>query len=183
MVFDIGTMILQWQTVGIYDFLLPFLLMFALIFGILSTTNIIGPNKGLHIIIALVIALLAIGYNYSTGLSFSAFLQVLFPKMAIGLAALLCLLILIGLFVPEDERKYWLYGLGAIGAVIAIIAVSQSFFVLGWTASGYGDYAGWIVGAVLVVGVIIAVATSSGKSSPSKDRGKAVMVPWWPDQK
>ncbi|MBI2632538.1 hypothetical protein HYW75_06030, partial [Candidatus Pacearchaeota archaeon] len=63
MVFDIGTVIAQWQTAGIYDFLLPFLLIFAIVLGILRSTSIIGGNRGLHIIIALVIGLMAVSYN------------------------------------------------------------------------------------------------------------------------
>ena len=175
---DIGTIILQWQNAGVYDFLLPFLLVFAIVFGILSATNIIGGQRGLHVIIALVIGFMAVGYNYSTELSFSQFLQILFPKLAIGLAVLLALLILVGLFIPDDERKYWGWGLGALGVIVAIIIIAQSFERFGWYNSGfYGDYVGWIIGAVLLLGIIIAVAASGGNreghgGQTGKGRGK-----------
>lgn len=177
---DIGTVILQWQNAGVYDFVLPFLLVFAIVFGILSSTNILGSQKGLHVIIAVVVGLMAVGYNYSTSLSFSQFLQILFPKLAIGLAVLLALLILIGLFVPEDERRYWLWGLGAIGVIIAIVIIAQSFERFGWYSTGfYSDYVGWIIGAVLLIGIIIAVAASGGgKDKEKKEPKVAILNPW-----
>ena len=53
MVYDIQSLLMQWETAGIFDYVLPFLLIFAIIFGILSATKISGSNKGVHLIIAL----------------------------------------------------------------------------------------------------------------------------------
>jgi hypothetical protein len=167
MVFDIGTVIAQWQTAGIYDFLLPFLLVFAIVLGILRSTNIIGGNKGLHIIIALVIGLMAVSYNYSTGLLLSDFLRELFPRLGLGLAVLVALLILTGLFISDEAMKKWAqYVLMAIGFVIFLIVILKSFERYGFYSTSFGNYIGWIIGAVLVIGVIIAVATSG----PSRDQ-------------
>ncbi len=180
MVVDIGTILAQWQSAGVYDYLLPFLLVFAIVFGILTTTNVIGKQKGLHVIIALIIGLMAIGYNYSNGLFFSDFLKQIFPRLAIGLAVLLSVLILIGLFVPEDEKRYWLWGLGAIAFIIAIVVVAKSFDSLGYGYS-YGsaqEYIGWIIGAVLIIGLIIAVAASSGDGSKKDQPVIAQLKPW-----
>ena len=169
MVFDIGTVIAQWQTAGIYDYLLPFLLIFAIVFGILTTTKVLGDQRGIGVLIAIIIGLMAIGYNYSSGFPFSDFLKELFPRLGIGLAVLLTLLILIGLFVSENDREYWLWGLGAIAVIIAIVVVTNSFERFGFGSGNYESYVGWIIGAVLLLGLIIAVGASGNKSESEKE--------------
>lgn len=176
---DIGTILTQWQSAGVYQFVLPFLLVFAIVFGILTTTNILGKNKGIHVIIALVIGLMSIGYSSSLGFSLGDFLQTLFPRLGIGLAVLVAVMVLVGLFVSDDERKYWLWGLGAIGIIIALVIISQTFDALSFFSfSGYSDNIGWIVGGILVVGTIIAVA-ASGERNPNAS-GKAQLSPFRP---
>lgn len=173
MVMDIGYLLSQWESVGVFDFLLPFLLIFAVIFGILTTTNILGKEKGVHVVVALVIGLLALRLDFVP-----RFFAEIFPRLGVGLAVILVLVILIGLFVPKDEMRYWLWGLGAIAAIIAIVVVSKSFEGFGWYSSGaYSDYVGWIVGAVLLIGLIIAVATA-GNDKSENNKKPAVLVPW-----
>jgi len=176
---DIGTIFAQWQSIGVFEYLLPILLIFAIVFGILTTTNILGKNKGIHVIIAIVVALMSVGYSSTLGYSLGEFLQTLFPRLGIGLAVLLAVLILVGLFVPADERRYWLWGLGAIGLIIAIVVISKSFSQFDWfTGGNYENYVGWIIGAVLVVGLIIAVAASSGGNAERREPRTAVLTPW-----
>jgi len=172
MVVDIGIVLSQWEAAGVFDFLLPFLLIFAVVFGILSSTNILGSNKGIHVIIAVVVGILALRLNYV-----SAFFAEVFPRLGVGLAVLLTVMILIGMFVPKNERRYWLWGLGAIGFIIAIVVITKSFQGYGWYSSGYSDYVGWIVGGVLLVGLIIAVA-ASGNSENRENRDVAVIGKW-----
>ncbi len=161
--FTIGQFLSQWQQAGVFDYLLPFLLIFAIILGILSSTHILGANKGLHIIIALVIGLMALQLNYVPD-----FFKEVFPRLGVALAVILVIMILVGLFIPNDERRYWFWGLGAIGFVSALVVLSQSFSAYGWYSSlAYDDYIGWIVGAVLVIGVIIAISASGGGGNTS----------------
>ncbi len=159
---SIADILYQWETLGIFDFVLPFLLVFAIVFGILSATHIIGDNKGIAVIIAFVIGLMSIRYQYF----FSSFLSEIFPRLGIGLTVLLTLLILIGLFIAQEEQRYWGYGLAAIGALIAIIIFFQTAENLGWMwLGGSGsDGVGLIVLGIFVIGIIIAVAVSGSKS-------------------
>ncbi|MEK6893815.1 MAG: hypothetical protein AABX07_06470 [Nanoarchaeota archaeon] len=166
--FGIGQVLNQWQSAGIFDYLLPFLLIFAVIFGILNKSKILGENRGIHVIIAIVIGLLALQGNFV-----SRFFQPLFVNTGMAVAVLLVIIILVGLFINKDEQKYWFWGFGAIGFIAAIIAISNAFGEYGWgygSASFYGDNAGWIIGAVLIIGLIIAVATSGGGES-KKNKG------------
>ncbi len=166
MAVDIGTVLLQWEQSGVFEFLFPLLLIFAIVFGILTATNVFGSNKGLHVIIALVVAFMAIGYSNSIGYSLGAFLSELFPRLAIGLAVLLTLMILTGFFIKDDEdfKKWWYVGFSVVGLAIAIVIVTKSFDRYGWSSSFQTEqYLGWIIGALLIIGLIIAVSVSGNK--------------------
>ena len=62
---DIGNILAQWQAAGVFSYVLPFLLIFALTFGLLiriglfttkTKEGIEGPNKSINAIIALSVA-------------------------------------------------------------------------------------------------------------------------------
>src|SRR3989344_436567 len=93
----------QWEYMGVFDYILPFLLVFAVVFGILSSTKFLGKNNAVYVIIAIVIGLLALRWQFF----FSTFLAEIFPRLGIGLAVILTLLILVGMFIAEDETRYW----------------------------------------------------------------------------
>ncbi len=168
MVLDIGSVLAQWQSAGVFDFLLPFLLIFAVVFGILNSTHILGGNKGIQIIIGFVIGLMALQLNIVPEL-----FREIFPRLGVGLAVMIALLVLVGLFFTKKDWTGWVgYVIGGIGFVIFIIILSKSFERYGFYSSSYGEYAGWIIGAVLIIGLIIAVATSGSKSEESDDKDR-----------
>jgi hypothetical protein len=154
----------QWQTAGVFDYVLPFLLIFTIIFGILEATRIVGKNKGVHVIIALAVGLLALRTGFV-----QTFFSEIFPRLGVGLAVILALLIMTGLFINSKEAKYWMWGIAAVGIVIWLIILVGTFENVGWIG-GYGffeDYAGMIIGAVLLIGVIIAVVASKSEGGSS----------------
>lgn len=173
---SLADILYQWEYVGVFDFLLPFLLVFALVFGILTSTNILSKNKGVTVVVAVVIGLMSLRYQSF----FSRFLSELFPRLGIGLAVLLTVMILIGLFIAKEEQRYWGYGLATIGIIIAIVVIYQSFAASGIGGIGVGglgsDFIGFIVLGVLLVGVIIAVAVSGSESKPNAGKATWAML-------
>lgn len=150
---------LQWESMGVFDYVLPFLLIFAIVFGILSYMRIFGENRSVNVIIALVIGVLSLRIGL-----LQAFITELFPRLGVGLAIILAVMLLVGMFIAKDEKRYWMWGLGAIGAIIAIVIISNSFSELGLLDYyGSSEMVGWIIGAVLLLGVIIAVAASGAQ--------------------
>jgi len=163
MAFTIADILSQWQTAGIFDYVLPFLLIFSVVFGILASTNILGKQKGVNVIVSLVIGLLALRLGFV-----QLFFAQIFPRLGVGIAVILALLIMTGLFINSKEAKYWMWAIAAIAVIIWIIVLVGSFESSGWfgLAGGYiGDYAGLIIGAVLLIGVIIAVVASNSTST------------------
>lgn len=152
----------QWQNIGVFDYVLPFLLIFTIVFGILQATNIVGKNKGVHVIIALAIGLLALRMGFV-----QSFFKEIFPRLGVGLAVILALLIMTGLFINQKEAKYWMWGIAAVGIIIWLIVLVGSFQNFGWFGSlgFFQDYAGLIIGGVLLIGVILAVVASKSEGT------------------
>ncbi|MFH1803228.1 MAG: hypothetical protein ABH864_07335 [archaeon] len=175
---SMADILFQWEGMGVFDFALPFLLVFVIVYGILTSTRFFGKNNGVYVIISLVIGLMALRYDYF----FSAFLAQLFPRLGVGLAILLVVLILVGLFIG-DKDHYWRYILMAIGAVIAIAVLWQASDAMGWNWTGtYGsESVGWILFGVIMIGAIIAVIVSN-QSDSSKTK-EAIIWPRFPDPK
>ena len=155
---------LQLQNFGFFDLILPFLLLFAIVFGILSYMKIFGNQKSIHVIIALVLALLAIRFPV-----FTDFLNLISPRLGIGLVILLVLLILIGLFTPDGSQGTigWIF-IG-VAVIIAIVIFAQVYDIMQFGGGlGYGsDLIGGIIIIALLIGVIVAVVMGGGSDKPT----------------
>ncbi|MEK6898848.1 MAG: hypothetical protein AABW79_02005 [Nanoarchaeota archaeon] len=160
----------QWEAAGIFEFLLPALLIFAVIFGVLSTTRIMGANRGINMLIALSISLLAIRTPIV-----SQFFTELFPNFAIGLAVILAVVILAGLFIADKNATafyntmMWA-GLG-IGVVVAIIVLNNNnWYGSFWWQENWTSIL-WVVVLVLLLGFFL--------SDPSKktDAERRITLP------
>ncbi len=159
---NIGYILQEWEYYGIFEYALPFLLIFALVFGILSKSKLFGENaKGVITVVSLAVGLLAI-----TSQGLRAFFRVIFPYAGIGLSVLLVALILMGLFVDSDKDWYGIvfYILGGLIALIVIISALSSY--------EYGWFGGWwwaqywpAIVAFLVIGGLITLVILATKSS------------------
>lgn len=171
MAFRIDDLFYQWESIGVFEFLLPFLLVFAIVYGVLQSTKIFGGDKGVHSIISVVIGVLAVRY-----VEFTYFYQELFPRLGIGLTILLAILILTGLFITDKSKTVvtWIW-LG-IGAIIAIAVIYNSAAVFGWV-DGFGgtgsEWIAWIISAILLIGVIVVVVMPKIEG----DKQPAYMIP------
>jgi len=156
----IGNTLAQWEEAGFFSYVLPFLLLFALIFGILSQMKLFKENKGANGIIALAVALLSLQFDIVP-----RFFSEIFPRFGVGLAVLLIALILFGMFLPTGP--VWI--LFGIGAIIFIVVLVQTFGSVGWS-SGYWFNQNWpnIIIAALVITAVVAVWIGTGKEKESK---------------
>lgn len=165
MVFDIGTVLSQWEAFGVFDFLLPFLLIFAVVFGILTATNILGGNRGINLTIALVIGLLALRLEFV-----QVFFSDVFPRLGVGIASMLAIVILTAIFIPKEHAKGWFVTFSILALIGGIIIVLSSFNEqLGFNSSGWWyEYGGLIILAILLIAAIVAIALSPYKGGDGK---------------
>ncbi|MDP4039198.1 MAG: hypothetical protein Q8P57_01300 [Candidatus Pacearchaeota archaeon] len=140
----------SWENVGVFDFFLPMLLIFAVIFGILISTKVLGDNRGISFIIAIAIALMAMRLSIV-----SQFFTLVFPGLGIGIAVLIVVLIMAGLFMSNANYRTWLptfFWGGIVIGLIIVIAVLNDF---AWFGS-YWWQANWVsVIWIVIVGVIL----------------------------
>lgn len=160
---SISTMLQTWQNIGVFEFLLPFMLVFAIIFGILSQAKFLGENKAVNATIALAIGLFAILFPQAR-----LFFAQISSNMAIGVVVLLAALIMLGLFVDfsDTKNKGWRNALAGFGGLIALVVIlvslSSDNFIGGfWWWSMYWPE---IVVGLVVVGAIIAIIATSKRA-------------------
>jgi len=165
---DIGNFLLQLEQLGVFSFLLPFLIIFALVFGILSRINIFEDNKAINGIISLSVGLMALQFGFV-----SNFFSELFPRFGIGLAIILVFLVFLGLFM-DPESKLMNTVMLIVGALIVVFILIESALFSG-TSFGFfiSQYAFLIVLGIIFLGVIIAVIASAGKDGGGYRRGES----------
>lgn len=114
----------SWARMDIFAYVLPFLLIFAMVFGILNKSNIFGADaKGVNVIIALALGLLSLVGGFVPD-----FFQTMIPNLAVGLSILLAAIILMGLFMADTANaKYINVGLILVGVIIFIFVMYSSF--------------------------------------------------------
>ena len=124
--FDAVTIV---QELGFYSTVLPFLLVFALTYGILSNFKPFGDNKAVNMIIPIVLGLVFISFTKT-----SAFLQNLLPFI-VAMFLILFFVIMIFMFMGvksetigeamQDPAGYWIIIIMFL--LFVIIAVTNVF--------------------------------------------------------
>jgi hypothetical protein len=159
-----GNLLSKLGELGFFDYVLPFLIIFSMVFAILTRIKIFEDNKAVNAIIALSVGLMALQFGFV-----SAFFSEIFPRVGIGITIILVVLVFLGLFMDPDRggSKWMMFG---IGAIIVVVILVQTAEATSWWYSG-----GWwqdnivtilVLGAfVAVVGIIVG-ATSSPSPSP-----------------
>ena len=155
----------QWEQFGFFDYILPFLLIFALVFGILTKTRIFEKNKAINAIIALAVGLMALQFGFV-----SQFFSEILPRLGIGLMVILIILILVGLFLnPKNKGMMGL--MFAIGMIIIIVILVKTAGAFGWTWNFWQENLPLVVGIVIILAIlgIIIAASSKWERGPQSE--------------
>lgn len=150
--------------IGLYDVVLPFLLVFTIVFAILEKTKVLGteiidgkhyPKKNLNTMTAFVIAFLVVA---STRLV--AIINQVASQVVILLMLSVLFLLLIGSFYKEGEGVFLEGGWKTFFVFIMFIGIVLIFMnALGWL-EGFWDYlklgtGGEAIGAIILLIIII----------------------------
>ncbi len=153
--------------------ILPFLLVFTLVFAILQKTEILGKGKRqIDAIVSAVMGLIVISFGYATGIIVS-----LIPFLAVGTVVILIFLLLYGMvfegkFEVHKGIKVTVGILAAIGVIIATMIATGAWDYVADMLNTGADSSVIITNLVFIaifIAVIIVVAVGAGKGK-SEDK-------------
>ena len=160
---SIGNLLLSWEQAGFFSYVLPFLLIFAIVFGILTKVKVFPDNKGLNAVISIVVGLLALQFDFVP-----IFFAEIFPRLGVGLSVILALFILVGLFLPSGSESVSNFLMLTVGVIIFLVVITKSFGYLGYgTGLPYWISAN-LSGIIAVIIVIVAVGAVIGAKPPKE---------------
>lgn len=159
---DFGSFLVSLQQGGWFDFVFPFMLVYAVVFTILKNVELFKDKKSVRIIIALVFALFSIAFpitsetncgfvggSYQSGVvpgcTIGSLMMTLFPGVtafSFGILALYIIIAMLGVdltkfFGDKDEyNKYVVWILGGLGLIVVVYYFSLAF---GWTGFNTGS--------------------------------------------
>lgn len=157
-ILDFRSLLEIWRFAGVFDIILPFLLIFALVFAILEKSKVLGSNRGIYAVVALAIAFFSISNPFLTG-----FFAILFANAALGFAVLLVVILFIGMFMKEEKG-----GMMWVGSLFAILVffwvLNRSLIESGLQHEAYAFFSNnptlWasiVYGGVLLVIIVLIV--------------------------
>ena len=144
-----------------FEIVLPFLLIFAIVFAVLSKVQILGNKNNINSIVALAIAMLAI-----RNFVFTEFLNRFLPNTAMIIIIILVFLLLFAMLTGKSQLNDFAGYVALVVVLIALVwAVSSDYL-------GYGGFENiwynldsttisWIA---FLAGVVIIIAISGGFS-------------------
>jgi hypothetical protein len=153
------------------DYLLPFALVFTLIFAILQKTKLLGDEKRqIDAIIGLIVGLILIATPYARDI-----VVMLMPFLAVWAVILLIFMLLYGFIGGKKEGdvlgkwwKYAFYGLVALSLAVFLLIISGYWdWVLNLLTGADSGTSLWVNGLLIaiIVGAIVAVIKGDVKSS------------------
>ena len=164
------------ERVGFVDVLLPFLLIFTVIFSILDKTKIMGDGKrNMNVAVALIFALLVViphvTGNFPAGYDPVQIINSALPSVSLVIVAVISLMILIGVFA-HDRIMLGMTAPGWVGIFSIVVLVFIFGSSAGWWSTGFIDWLDSIFGSdilaivimLLVFGIIIAFVTGGGEA-------------------
>ncbi|NQV91445.1 hypothetical protein HQ489_03135 [Candidatus Woesearchaeota archaeon] len=162
---NFNTLIYYFQAYGVVDFLLPFLLVFTIVYAVSSRIDWLNENKNFRMVIAVVVGLLFVIPHvmgtYPLGYDPVQVLNESLPSISLVIIAAVMMLILLGLFGAELREKGTTFvGIASIAFVVYIFGASLRF----WRAP-YDIFSWWssqtteLIIILLIFGLIVRFIT------------------------
>lgn len=174
---------LMWflDDIGVRDVILPFLLIFTIVFAVMQMTNILGKRKNFHVIIALVMALSVVIPHVTLAYPPYAdpvnIINAALPNVSLVLVIILMALIVLGIFGHDIS----LAG-ASLGGWIALLMVIIVLFIFGAAAQWYAypPYLEFLadpetqtlIVAILIFALVVWFITKEDKPAGGEGMGK-----------
>jgi hypothetical protein len=158
--------------IGVFEYLLPFLLVFAILFGILEKIKIFGDGKkNLNMVISFIVALIIVVNTAVVEL-----MNLYLSKMALFIVVILVLIMAFGVF-SKGQPSGWGIGLFVIASIVAVIWALGPTWGWSWPEwAGVSDQAKFFIGIIIAFVVVVGLIGwgGSGQKNPVKGFGKGL---------
>jgi hypothetical protein len=177
--FDFRYALQQWETIGLFDVFLPFLLIFTIIFAILQKTKIFQARKGIDAIVAMALSFIVILNPFVTDI-----MKVILQNTVIAIMIIVALMLIMGLILGAKKPKHWNF----LGLIIGFVFF---IWILGRIADYYEMYnAGtmlfssnwwainmpWMIPIfIIIIFAIIVISSGSERKEGEKPFGERLM--------
>ena len=164
--FDISYSLQQWQAIGIFDILIPFFLIFAIIFAILQKTQIFQGRKAIDTIVAFCFSALALINPFVADL-----MKVVLQNTVIAVLIMVAIMLVFGLILGAHKPKAWNFFGWIIGAIIALWLVGRvaDYYELYYPGTmlfstmWWNNNLPWMIPVLLIVIFAIVIISSGGE--------------------
>ncbi|MCK4589784.1 MAG: hypothetical protein KAT77_05030 [Nanoarchaeota archaeon] len=180
---ELTSLITSLQYYGIFDVVLPFLLIFTLIFAVLQRIKLFGDyKKSINVVIALIMAILTVvphvTGNYPGNYDPIVIINVLLPSVSVLAVVIILVLFLWGMFGGEWSGS----SLPGIVMLVILLIVGYIFgATVGWWQAPSQTFGGWwggnlsnLIIIILVFGLIVWFITSGDKKTPGESMTKGL---------
>jgi len=165
---DFRYVVSQWESIGVFDVLMPMILIFTLVFAILQKSKVLGAIKGIDAIVAFVVAFFTISNP-----TVSALFMPIFSNVALGIIILVSILLFVGLVFEEKalKDKMWIVFIAGMAIFLWIMSRVFSFY-------GYYIPSDWFSSENLVwiIPIILAIVAFMAITSSTKRKEKGIFV-------
>ena len=177
---DFTTLATYLQNYGVMDFLLPFILVFTIVFAVMQKTHILGDRKNFNVIIALVLGLLFvvphITNSYPLGYDPVKVMNETLPSISLVAVAAIMILLLMGIFGQRfSQTGAPIIALISLGFVVYIFGASLNL----WRGP-YDVFSWWtpqtteLLIVVLIFGLVVWFITKEPNSGSGLETMKKI---------
>ena len=136
------------EGIGGFDIILPFLLVFTIVFAVFDHVKILGGKKNINVILSIILAFFLVAQQ-----DLVAIIQAFLPRVSMLVLTLIMVLLVAGTF-GFGFGENW-QGLSVIIAIIAVVwALGAS---VGWNVPALDWFTDQDVAILLIIGVFILV--------------------------
>lgn len=174
-IWDLQNFVTRLDSIGLVDIMLPFLLIFTLVFAVLEKSKIFGAEgekRNIHIVIAIILGLMVViphvTGSYPVGYDVVNIMNQALPAISLVIVAVVMLLLLIGVWGgqakwTQGSLATWIFFVSLIIVVWAFGAAAGRFPGWDWLQSLFGSDTISIVIIIIVFALIIAFITGGNK--------------------
>jgi hypothetical protein len=163
--YNLENFIYTLESMGVSDVLLPFLLIFTIMFAIFQKAKIFGDGKkNINLAISVIMALMVViphvmHYYPNEAYDPVNIMNNALPQVSLVVVAIIMILIIIGLFGGEINLfgaalSKWITFF-SIGAIVVIFGGSAGWWDFGWFYSFFGSEAVSLIIILLIFGVLV----------------------------